>query len=248
MTIDTPDDLNRLKKIGRIVALTIKEMSNHVQPGITTLELDDIAASVLKQYGAHSAPQVAYQFPGVTCISINDEAAHGIPGDRKVEAGDLVNLDVSAELDGVFADAAITVAVPPVSNQKHNLIHCSQRALHLAINASKAGQPINIIGKTVEQEAKNNGFTTLMDLGGHGVGRHIHEEPHDVANFYNPQDTRVLKEGMVFTIEPFITTGARRIYTDKNGWTLKTSDGSLSAQFEHTLVVTHGKPLIVTAL
>lgn len=248
MTIDSAKDLDALKRIGHIVALTLQAMKEQVRPGITTLELDEIGAAVLREHGARSAPQLAYNFPGVTCISINNEAAHGIPSERKVQPGDLVNLDVSAELDGYYGDAALTVEVPPVDVNRHNLVQCSKHALDLAIKAARAGQPINVIGKTVEAQARSCGFTTLRDLGGHGVGRHIHEEPHNIANYDNPNDKRMLLEGTVLTIEPFITTGARRVLTGKDGWTLSTVDGSLSAQFEHTLVITRGKPVITTLL
>lgn len=248
MTVDSAEDLASLKRIGRIVALAIKEMQNHVRPGVTTAELDAVAGAVLAQYGARSAPQLAYKFPGVTCISINNEAAHGIPGPRKILPGDLVNLDVSAELDGYYADAAVTVIVDPADARRHNLVHCAQHALQLAIHTARAGQGFNAIGKVIENEALRAGFTTIRDLGGHGVGRHIHEDPHNIANYYNPSDRRILKEGTVLTIEPFITTGARHVYTESDGWTLKTTDGSLSAQFEHTLVITQGKPVITTVL
>jgi len=248
MTIDSPTDLASLKRIGRIVALTIKEMKESVRAGITTAELDAVGKAILDRYGARSAPQLAYNFPGVTCISINNEAAHGIPGSRVVKPGDLVNLDVSAELDGYFADAAVTVEVDPEETRRHNLVHCAQRALQQAIATTRAGQPINAIGRVIEKEAQGCGFHTLHDLGGHGVGRGIHEEPHNIANYYNPNDHRMLLEGVVLTIEPFITTGAQHVFTEKDGWTLKTADGSLSAQFEHTLVVTRGKPVVITAL
>lgn len=248
MTLDSPEDFAALKRIGRIVALAMQRMKEKVQPGITTAELDAVAKAVFDEHGARSAPQLAYNFPGATCISINDEAAHGIPGERVLQPGDLVNLDVSAELDGYWADAAVMAEVPPVDPRRHNLVRCAQRALQQAMNVARAGQPINAIGKTIEEEARRAGFTTLRDLGGHGVGRGIHEDPHSIASFYNPNDRRVLKEGMVLTIEPFITTGARRIYTDPNRWTLKTIDGSLSAQFEHTLVITRGKPKIITVM
>lgn len=248
MTIDSADDLARLQRIGRVVALTLKEMREAVHVGVTTAELDAVGASVFERYGARSAPQLVYNFPGATCISINNEAAHGIPGKRAVKPGDLVNLDVSAELDGYFADAAVMVEVPPVDTRRHNLVHCAQRALQQAIASARAGQMFNVIGRTVEQEAKNCGFATLHDLGGHGVGRGIHEDPHNIANYYNPNDRRVLMEGTVLTIEPFITTGANRVYTAPDGWTLKTTDESLSAQFEHTLVITRGKPVIITAM
>lgn len=248
MTIDSPEDIARLKRVGRVVALALKAMQEAVCPGITTQELDDIGLAVLNEHGARSAPRLAYNFPGVTCISINDEAAHGIPGSRQVQPGDLVNLDVSAELDGYYGDAAVTVAVPPVEPRRHNLVRTAQHALQRAIATAQAGKPLNGIGRVIEAEARKNGFTTIRDLGGHGVGRGIHEDPHNVANYYNPLDRRMLREGTVLTIEPFITTGATHVYTDHDGWTLKTTDGSLSAQFEHTLVITKGKPIITTLL
>jgi methionyl aminopeptidase len=249
MTVDSEEDLEGLKRAGYVVGLALKEMAAQVKPGVTTLQLDEIGASVMKAHGANSAPRLVYRFPGATCISINNEAAHGIPSQRQVQAGDLVNLDVSAELNGYFADAALTIAVPPVEAIQHNLVRCARVALQKAIAAARAGRPIHAIGKAIEDQAASCGFETLMDLGGHGVGRTIHEDPHNVACYYNPKDKRMLSEGMVLTIEPFLTTGARSVYTDKaNGWTLKTRDGSLSAQFEHTLVITKGQPVIITAL
>jgi methionyl aminopeptidase len=248
MTIDSPQDLTGLKRIGRIVGLTLKAMKEQVRPGISTAELDKVGADLLERHGAHSAPILEYQFPGATCISINNEAAHGIPGGRVIEAGDLVNLDVSAMLDGYFADAALTVAVPPIDATRHNLVLCAQRSLQKAASTARAGKLINAIGQAIEEEANSYGFSTLHDLGGHGVGRGIHENPHNIASYYNPRDIRMLEEGMVLTIEPFVTTGAKFVYTDHNGWTLKTSDGSLSAQFEHTFVITKGNPVVITAI
>lgn len=247
MTIDSEEDLERLKRAGRVVAAALRSMAEAVDAGVTTAELDAVGAAVLEAHGARSAPQLVYRFPGATCISINDQAAHGVPGNRVLQAGDLVNIDVSAELDGYFADAALTVPVAPVPPLKHNLVHCARLALEKAIGAARAGQPINQIGKAIEEQAARCGFHTLHDLGGHGVGRTIHEDPHNVACYYNPRDTRILEAGMVLTIEPFLTTGAVSVYTDPgNGWTLMTSDGSLSAQFEHTLVITKGRPVVIT--
>ena len=249
MTIDTPQDLEALQKAGRVVALTLRAMADAAQPGTTTAELDEIGERVLRQHGAHSAPRLVYDFPGATCISVNNEAAHGIPGARILQPGDLVNLDVSAELDGYFADAALMVTLPPVAPLKHNLVLCARLALEKSMQAARAGALLNTIGKVIEEQAGRSGFQTLHDLGGHGVGRTIHEEPHNVACYYNPADKRVLQEGAVLTIEPFITTGAASVFTDpENGWTLLTSDGSLSAQFEHTIVITKGRPVVVTAL
>ena len=248
MTVDSEQDLERLKRAGRVVALALRSMSEAAQPGVTTAQLDEIGARVMREHGARSAPQVVYQFPGATCISVNHEAAHGVPGDRVLQPSDLVNIDVTAELDGYYADAAVMVPVPPIPPLKHNLVHCTRLALEKAIAVARAGQPINGIGRAIEEQAARCGFSTLHDLGGHGVGRTIHEAPHNIACYYNPRDTRLLEEGMVLTIEPFLTTGAVSVYTEpSNGWTLMTSDGSLSAQFEHTLVITKGRPIIITA-
>jgi methionyl aminopeptidase len=248
MTIESEKDLDGLKKIGLIVAEALREMKKSLRPGMTTAELDAVGEAFLRKHGARSAPVLVYHFPGATCISVNDEAAHGIPGERVVQPGDLVNIDVSAELDGYFADTAATVAVPPVESHRQKLTRSAQRALYHALDAARAGQPINAIGRAIETEARRGGFSVLMDLGGHGVGRSIHELPHNVSCYYNRLDRRRLSEGLVITIEPFLTTGANHVVTQSDGWTLKTNDGSLSAQFEHTLVVTRGRPIVVTAI
>lgn len=246
MSIESEIDLAGLQEIGRICALALKEMKAHLVPGITTGELDAIAAEYLAKHGAHSAPRLVYQFPGDTCISINDEAAHGIPGPRTVKPGDLVNLDVSAELNGYYADTAATYAVPPATNQSQRLLHCAQKALEEAIVVARAGTPLRQIGRVIENRAYRCGFTTIRELGGHGVGRGLHESPHNVPTYDTHLPGPRLTEGLVITIEPFLTTGARRVVEDPNGWTLRTPDGSLSAQFEHSIVISRGKPLILT--
>jgi methionyl aminopeptidase len=247
MSIGSEVDMQSLKECGRIVALALQEMARHLKPGITTLELDRIGEAFLTRHGARSAPRLAYDFPGGTCISINDEAAHGIPGKRVVQEGDLVNLDVSADLNGFVADTGATFAVPPVSPTKEKLLRCTRAALNKAIAAAQAGRPMNVIGQAVETEAKRCKFSIIANLAGHGVGRSIHEEPREVLNYYDPRDRRKLTEGMVITIEPFLSTGAPYVLEDPDGWTLKTPDGSLSCQYEHTIVITRGKPLIITA-
>jgi methionyl aminopeptidase len=248
MSIDSEQDLAALKRIGKIVAMTLQEMTAHVRPGITTAELDAIGAAIMKKHGAHSAPRLVYDFPGTTCISINDESAHGIPGNRAVKAGDLVNIDVSAELGGYFADTGATVPVPPVSPLKHRLCRCTRAALTAAIAAIQAGKPLNVIGQAVEVEAERGGFAIVENLTGHGVGRHIHEEPRGVLNYYDDRDARVLAKGQVIAVEPFLSTHPDHVVTGADGWTLKTPDGSLTAQYEHTIVVTDNRPIIITAL
>jgi methionyl aminopeptidase len=248
MTIESNEDLENLKKIGRIVGLTLREMSGRMKPGMTTLELDEIGAAFLDSHGARSAPILAYEFPGATCISVNDEAAHGIPSERVIREGDLVNIDVSAELDGYFADAGVTIPVPPVTPLMDNLCRCTRRALNKAIAQARAGRPINRVGQAVEREAEKCGLNVIHNLTGHGIGRHIHEYPQAVLNYYEPKDRRRFTPGLVVTLEPFLSAGAEYVATEPDGWTLRAPDGSLNAQFEHTLVVTRGKPIIVTAV
>ncbi|MHB8628106.1 MAG: type I methionyl aminopeptidase [Aggregatilineales bacterium] len=248
MSIETTKELMSLMKIGRIVGLTLQRMQASVRAGMTTAELDAIGADFLAQHGARPAPRLVYKFPGATCISINEEAAHGIPGDRVIGEGDLVNIDVSAELDGYFADTGATVPIPPVSVLKQSLCAGTQAALKRAIDAARAGQPLNAIGKAVEIEARRRGFTILHDMCGHGVGRGLHESPRSVPMYDEPRLKTRLTDGLVITIEPFLSNGATRTVTSKDGWTIRTPNGQLSAQYEHTIVIMQDKPLLVTTV
>ena len=245
MTVESDDDLVHLKKVGGIVRRTLREMAQHIRPGITTRELDEIGGRFLDRHGARSAPRLAYEFPGHTCISVNDEAAHGIPGARVLRAGNLVNIDVSAEQDGYWVDTGASFPVGSVSAAAERLCACTRSALRKAVYAAKAGRPINVIGKTVEREARRGGYNIIRELAGHGVGRNIHEPP-TVSNFYELKDRQRLTKGLVITIEPFLTEGAGTIRQAEDGWTLKTRDGYLSAQYEHSLVVTRGNPIVLT--
>ncbi len=245
MVIQSQRDMAGLVKIGKIVGTTLQHMLAEVRPGITTGELDAIGAALLKKEGAHSAPILMYKFPGTTCISINDEAAHGIPGNRVVQVGDLVNIDVSAELDGYYADTAATIAMVPVSGIKQKLANVAHEAMLKGISVATAGNKVNEIGRAMESVVRGAGFSIIRDLPGHGVGRKLHESP-SVPGFYNPRLKDVLKEGMVLTVEPFVSTKAKHIFTEKDGWTLKTPDGSPAAQYEHTLIITKGAPILIT--
>jgi methionyl aminopeptidase len=247
MTVENEKDLANLKRIGHIVALTLREMQTQAKAGMTTAELDDIGGRFLAKHGARSAPFMTYGFPGATCISLNNEAAHGIPGGRAIRRGDLVNIDVSAELGGYFADASTTVLIPPVEPLKRSLCECTRRARQRAIASARAGQPLNVIGKTIEATARQCGYQVIRDLPGHGVGHGLHENP-TVPGFYIRSASQRLTEGLVITVEPFLSTGASRVVESDNGWTLETTDGSLSAQYEHTIVITRGHPLVMTSL
>jgi len=246
MTIETQDDVAGLQRIGRIVAITLQHMLDTARPGMTTRELDHLGAQLLQEHGAQSAPQLTYGFPGATCISINEEAAHGIPGDRVIRAGDVLNVDVSAELGGYFADTGGTVVVPPTTAQKTRLCHATRMALAAAMKCARAGQPINGIGAAIERTAKAYGFKVIENLGSHGVGRALHEEPEHIAGYFDPADQRLLHDGMVITIEPFLSTKSRIVNEAGDGWTLTGVRGNLSAQYEHTMIITHGAPIVVT--
>jgi methionyl aminopeptidase len=248
MTIESQEDVAALKRIGRIVSSILQHMLDVAKPGMTTRELDAIGAQLLAQHGARSAPQLTYNFPGATCISINEQAAHGIPGDRVIQAGDVLNVDVSAELDGYFADTGGTVVIPPTTAIKTRLCHATRTALNEALKSARAGQPINGIGAAIQRTAKTYGFRIIENLGSHGVGRALHEEPGHIAGYFDPSDRRVLKEGMVITIEPFLSTKSRVVTEEADGWTLSGASGNLSAQYEHTLIITKGAPIIVTQL
>ena len=246
MTIETQEDVDALKRIGRIVSLTLQHMLDSAKPGMRTRELDQIGAAMLQAHGARSAPQLTYDFPGATCISINEEAAHGVPGDRIIGAGDVLNVDVSAELGGYFADTGGTVVVPPGTAQKTRLCHATRMALAAAMKNARAGQPINGIGAAIERTAKAYGFKVIENLGSHGVGRALHEAPEHIAGYFDPADKRLLTEGMVITIEPFLSTKTRIVTELDDGWTLAGAPGNLSAQYEHTMIITKGEPIVVT--
>lgn len=246
MSITSEEDLIALRKIGRIVANCLQAMGNALEPGMTTRELDKIGEEYLEFHGARSAPRLTYNFPGTTCISVNEEAAHGIPGSKILRASDLVNIDVSAESGGYFADTGGSFIIPPESDLKKTLCLATKRALNSAMQQACAGRLLNGIGRAIELEARKSKLTVIENLGSHGVGRALHEEPGFIPGYYDPKDKRVLKENQVITIEPFLSTGAREVFETGDGWTLATSKKYLTAQYEHTMVITKGQPLIMT--
>ena len=246
MQINSEKDLRGMQRIGEICGLTLKLMLDSAEAGMSTRDLDDIGRDFLKKTGAASAPIRAYKFPGFTCISLNDEAAHGIPRkDRYIAAGDLLNVDVSAVLEDYWGDTGASIIVPPAQPTLEKLCRATRHALYLSIDMARPGQRANAIGRAVEKLARKNGYRTLRQLGGHGVGRHIHEKP-SIPNYYNKRNKDVLADGMVVTLEPFFNTGRGRIKTEDDGWTLRTVDGSVSAQYEHTVIINGDDPILVT--
>jgi methionyl aminopeptidase len=217
-----------------------------VRAGVTTAELDEIGARLLAENGAESAPPKVYGFPAAICISVNDEAIHGIPGVRRLETGDPVKLELVAEKDGFFADAAVTVRVGEVSATADGLVRCAESAFHEGAKAARAGNRVYEIGRNVEQEVRRRGFAVMRELCGHGVGRRIHEEP-SVPNYRDARCRTRLKEGLVITIEPIISVGSERGELQDDRWTISTADRSLSAHYEHTVVITKGAPILLTA-
>lgn len=245
MTLNNDAQLASLRCIGRIVAQTLAAMQKHAEPGMTTLELDDYGARLLAAAGVRSAPRKDYDFPGATCISINEEAAHGIPGARVLCAGDLVNIDVSGELDGYYADTGGSFVLPPSNERKQHLCETTLRARDAGIAAARAGQKLNTVGRVIERVAQRAGLRIVRNLCGHGVGLALHEEP-TIRSYYDPRDDERLQPGQVITIEPFLSTKNVRVKELDDGWTLAGSPGALFAQHEHTIVVTKGEPIILT--
>jgi methionyl aminopeptidase len=246
MSIQSVADWTGLRRVARVVRLTLDALERRIAAGITTGELDAIAAAVFARHRARPAPSIVYGFPGTALISVNDEVVHGVPGERRIAPGDLVTIDVTAELDGYIADAARTVAVPPTADGALRLRQCAERAFDAALTVARAGTRVNEIGRIVERTVRQHGFHVVRGLDGHGVGRTIHEPP-TVPNWYDPQQTDVLTDGLVLTIEPIITAGAPGVMLDRDGWTVRTRDGGLAAHHEHTIVVTTGAPVVLTA-
>lgn len=246
MSISGPEDLEGLRAAGVVVRKVLDAMKCDVQPGITTAELDQRGAAVMRAHGAQSAPAMVYKFPGANCISLNEEAVHGIPGGRVLQDGDIVKLDVTVEKNGYMADAAITVAVGKVSDEARRLIACAEQAFEKAMLVARAGYRAMEVGRVIEREVRRRGFSVIRELGGHGIGRTIHEEPR-VPNYADPEARQILREGMVITVEPIIAAGSGEAITEKDGWTVRTADRRPSAHYEHTLVITKGAPILLTA-
>lgn len=246
MSITTEEELEGMRAAAVVVRRVLQVMKQRVRAGVSTAQLDDAGAEVMRAAGARSAPASVYQFPGQNCISVNDEAVHGIPGDRILAEGDLVKLDVTIEKNGFMADAAVTVPVGKVSEEKQRLLTCAERAFHKAMLVARAGFRVFEIGRAVEREVHKSGFSVIRELGGHGIGRTIHEEPR-IPNFADTTATAVLAEGMVITVEPIIAAGSGDSYVAKDGWTVCTRDKKPSAHYEHTLIITKGRPIILTA-
>jgi methionyl aminopeptidase len=246
MSIGSTSDLEGLRRIGRVVAETLAAMRAAVRIGMTTVELDRVAAETFARAGARSAPKVTYGFPGTTCISVNDEIVHGIPGPRRLAPGDVVKIDVTAELGGYVADAATTILLPPVEAAVRALQQSARAALREGLAVARAGQLVSAIGRAISARAARDRCFVVRELCGHGVGRAIHEPP-EVPNYEDTTRQERLTDGLVIAVEPMFAAARSRAMASVDGWTIRTSTGAIAVHEEHTVVVTDGVPEILTA-
>jgi methionyl aminopeptidase len=246
MSIETEQEYEGLRAAGAVVARTLRAVARELKAGVSTLELDDVARYTFARYGARSAPQLDVAYPATICISVNDEAVHGIPGPRTIAEGDLVTIDVTAELDGFYADAAVTHAVGPVPAPVERLKRCAEAAFHKGAAQARSGVPLWKVGQEIDREVRRRGFRVLKELCGHGIGRAIHEEP-SVPNYRAPYARERLTENLVITIEPIVCASTNRARLLRDGWTVASLDGGLTAHHEHTIVIRRGEPEVLTA-
>jgi len=247
MIINNKTDLEGMMRVSDAVALTLKKMQEYARAGMSTKELDDYGGELLATYGARSAPYLVYRFPGHTCISINNEICHGIPSsDRIIQKGDLLNIDVSAELNGYWSDNGGSIIVGEDVHEKKHLIDTSIAILRKAITGIHAGVKINEMGGIIEAEARRNGYKVVKNLGGHGIGRGLHEQPDAILNYRDRLDKRRFRKDMVVAIETFITTKSTWAVEQSDGFTMLGDKGGFAVQHEHTIVVTDSLPIILT--
>lgn len=249
MSITNEQELAGMQKASEAVACTLREMIQYAQPGMTTKDLDEYGAKILADFGARSAPYLTYGFPGWTCISVDNEFCHGIPTDKRVlKEGDLINIDVSAELNGYWSDNGSSFVIGKDLNQHQKLVDASRDILRKTISHIKGGVKIADIGFLMETEAKKRGFKVIKNLGGHGIGRSLHEQPDELMNYRNRYDSRRFKKNSVVAIETFISTSSNIAVELNDGWTMAGNKGGYMAQHEHTIVITDGAPIILTEM
>ncbi|MEP7110948.1 MAG: type I methionyl aminopeptidase [Ferruginibacter sp.] len=249
MSITRESELTGIKKISDAVAITLKQMRNYAKPGMTAKQLDEFGGQILNNLGAKSAPRLTYGFPGWTCISINNEVAHGVPSEKKLlKEGDLINIDVSAELDGFWSDNGGSFILGQDINNHRDLVETSKYILKKAISNIKGGVRVSDIGQLIETAAKKSGYKVIKNLTGHGIGRSLHEEPHEIANYRDKSNLARFRKNSVVAIETFISTRSTIANTHADGWTLIGDKGGYVAQHEHTILVTDGIPIILTGM
>jgi len=245
--LKTAAEIEGIARAGRIVGETLAHVAEHARPGVSTAELDRAAEAFIRSHdGAVPAFKGLYDFPGTLCTSVNEEVVHGIPSTRRELApGDVLKVDVGVRLDGLFADAALSVPIGPVSPDTERLLETTRRGLSAGIEAARIGATIGDVGAAIQRVVEAEGFGIVRELVGHGLGHLPHEDP-QVPNYGRPGSGPRIREGLVIAIEPMVNLGSREIRTLDDGWTVVTADGSLSAHFEHTVAVTSEGPRILT--
>ncbi|MBT9382762.1 type I methionyl aminopeptidase [Pseudooceanicola sp. CBS1P-1] len=246
MTITEEDQLDGMKEIGRVVANTLRAMAKAMEPGMTTEELDAIGRALLEREGAISAPEEVYDFPGATCISVNEEVAHGIPGPRVLAEGDLVNIDVSASKNGYFSDTGASFVLGTASPAQAKLCRDGRKAMQLGIAQVGSGRPLAGIGNAIGKFASERGYTLIRNLASHGVGESLHEYPGEIPTWPERSERRRIEKGLVLTVEPFLSRGSFWAETAEDGWTLLGTPPAPCVQYEHTVVATDRGPVILT--
>ena len=249
MSITNQTELQGIKKVSEAVGYTLQKMRDFAQIGMSTKELDEYGGQIMQAMGAKSAPKLTYGFPGWTCISVNQEIAHGVPSEKKtLKNGDLINIDVSAELGGYWADNGGSFVLGEDINHYQPLVDASQKILHKALNQIKGGVKIADIGALIEKEAKKMGYRVIKNLVGHGVGRSLHESPKEIPNYFDRENFERFKKNSVVAVETFISTKSNYASQEKDGWTLVGDKGGFVAQHEHTILITSEKPIILTEI
>jgi methionyl aminopeptidase len=245
--IKSAEEVTIMRKSGRIVAAVLERLKKEVKPGVKTKQLDVVAVDELKKRGAKASFKGYRGYPASLCVSINDEVVHGIPGERVIEEGDIVSLDFGAYVDGFHSDAAVTVGVGKLNSKAQELLDVTEAALMAGIKKARCGVYLGDVSAAIQTYVETRGFSVVREYCGHGIGRDLHEDP-QVPNFGLPGNGQVLKKGVTLALEPMVTTGDWRTRLDDNRWTVRTADNSLSAHFEHTIVIGNAEPEVLTVL
>jgi len=243
--LKTEREIEIVRNNGKILAKTLRLLEESIQPGIKTIELDQLAEDFIEKQGAKPAFKGYRGFPSSICISIDEEVVHGIPGERVIQEGQIVSVDAGVFKDGYYADAAFTHPVGEVTKEAQRLIEVTEQALKIAIESMQEGRYLSDISYAIQSWVEKEGFSVVRDLVGHGIGKRMHEDP-QIPNFGDPGQGVTLKRGMVLAIEPMVNVGSYEIYTKEDQWTIVTRDGSLSAHFEHTIAVTENGAKVLT--
>ena len=246
INLKTAHEIDLMARAGSLLASVLPPLKEACEAGVKTIELDRIADKLIRAGGAKPGFLGYNGFPNSICVSINDEAVHGIPGNRKIVSGDLVSLDLGLVLEGFWADVGITVGVGKIAKEGERLIQVTEQALYVGIEKARPGGYLGDISSAIQKHVEAAGFSVIRQFVGHGIGRQMHEDP-QVPNFGTPGTPPKLKAGMTLAIEPMVNAGSHEVYMKPDGWTICTADGRLSAYFEHTVAITEQGPLVLTA-